>query len=190
MADSIADEAVWPRPQIEASRMACADLGDQRELVLRRCRASGRTAGARRASSWRTVPTRHGTHCPQLSSRMNAAIDHEQAPEVDGVVDRQDDARAERGADLARVLEGQAQVEVVGRDEAAGRAAEQHGLQVAGADAAGQLEQLAQRGPERHLVGPGRADRARDAEELRPGRALGADLRRRPGRPRARSAGR
>ena len=118
-------------------------------------------------------PARHAL--PAALVAHEGGDDHEQAPELDRVVDREHDARPERGAELARVLDGQAQVEVVGRDEAAGRAAQQDGLQVRRGPA-GQLEQLAQRGPERHLVGAGRPDRARDAEQLGPGRLLGADL--------------
>src|SRR5262249_47701354 len=65
--------AVWPRPQIEASRATAA---------MSSSRASSRPAepsGAPRASrpsssSWRTVPTRQGTHCPQDSSRKNRAV--------------------------------------------------------------------------------------------------------------------
>ena len=66
-------DAVWPRPQIDASRIA---------WPISRRRASSVAADprgvppARRASSssWRTVPTRHGTHCPHDSSRKKAAI--------------------------------------------------------------------------------------------------------------------
>src|SRR4051794_3581830 len=70
IADATALAAVWPRPQIEASRMTCvrsastsSSLPFARPLE-RRCRAS----------SWRTVPTRHGTHWPHDSSRKNSAI--------------------------------------------------------------------------------------------------------------------
>ena len=37
-------------------------------------RAGGRRRGGRASSSWRTVPTRHGTHCPHDSSRKKAAM--------------------------------------------------------------------------------------------------------------------
>ena len=111
------------------------------------------------ASSWRTVPTRQGTHCPQDSSRKNAAMRQQQAAELDGVVDGQHDARAEGGAERARVpskVSGMSSSS--GRDEAAGRAAQQHGLQVRPPRPAGQLEQLAQRdrrtAPRRRPGGP------------------------------------
>src|SRR4029077_2374820 len=70
MADSIAEEAVWPRPQMEASRMAwpISAMSASSSCTLPRVRPDSSRATA---SSWRTVPTRQGTHCPQLSSRMN-----------------------------------------------------------------------------------------------------------------------
>ena len=81
-------------------------------------------------------------------------------------------------------LEGERQVELVRPQEAAGRAADQDrtGASAAG-DAAGELDQLAQRRAERHLVDAGALDVAAQAEELRAGRVLGADLRVRRARP-------
>src|SRR5262249_30253082 len=62
--------------------------------------------------------------------------------------------------------------------EAAGGAAEQHGLELAAArHAAGQLQELPQRDAERHLVDARLGDVPRQAEELGALRALGADLR-------------
>ena len=88
----------------------------------------GQQARDRLLLAHRPDPARHAL--PAALVAHEGGDDHEQAPEVDGVVDREHDARAERGAELAGVLDRQAQVEVVGRDEAAGGAAQQHGLQV------------------------------------------------------------
>src|SRR6185437_6577038 len=72
-ADSIAFAAVWPRPQIEASRMPRAISSSSASSSWTEPR--GRSFTSRRsASCWRTVPTRQGTHWPQDSSRKNAAI--------------------------------------------------------------------------------------------------------------------
>ena len=67
------------------------------------------------ASSWRTVPTRQGTHWPQVSSRKKAAMPQQDAPRSTVSSSDEHDARAERGADLPRVLERQRHVELVGR---------------------------------------------------------------------------
>ena len=50
-----------------------ADVVEQRQLVASR-RAGDPDAIRCSASSWRTVPTRHGTHWPHDSSRKNAAM--------------------------------------------------------------------------------------------------------------------
>src|SRR5205807_1079088 len=70
IADATAFAAVWPRPQIDASRITCASSASV-------CSSSSWARPAARrcsASSWRTVPTRHGTHWPHDSSRKNSAI--------------------------------------------------------------------------------------------------------------------
>src|SRR5262249_50757865 len=60
--------------------------------------------------------------------------------------------------------------------KASGGAAQQDGLQFAAeSDPARQREQFAERRPEGHLVRSRDLDRARDTEQLRPCRALGAD---------------
>ena len=101
----------------------------------------------------------------------------QEARQVDAVVEHEHDARAERRLGLARALERERQVELVGAQEAARGAAHQDRLQLAPAgDAAGELEQLAQRRAERHLVDARALDVAREAEELRAARALGARL--------------
>ena len=73
----------------------------------------------------------------------------------------EDDARAERGADGPGALEGQRDVELVGADKHAGRAAEQDRLDLAAVrcagDAAREVEQLAEGRPERDLVQAGPA---------------------------------
>ena len=98
--------------------------------------------------------------------------------EVGDGVEGEHDARPERGPDLAGALQGERDVELVGQHEPARRAAEQHRPQLA-AHPAGQREQLAQGGAERHLVDAGDVHRARDAEQLRAGRAPAADRRER-----------
>ena len=174
MADSIALAAVWPRPQIDASRIAGAISSSSASSVLDR--APRLPVGqARSASSWRTVPTRQGTHWPQDSSRKNAAMRSRIGGRSTVSSNDHHDARAQRHAGRAGGLEGQLQVELVGADEAAGGAAEEDGLERATAEhAAGELEQLAQGDPERRLVEAGPRDAAGHAEEARARRALGA----------------
>ena len=70
---SIAEDAVWPSPQIEASRIAWARSANRASSPS--TESSGAPPASRASSSsWRTVPTRHGTHWPHDSSRKNAAI--------------------------------------------------------------------------------------------------------------------
>ena len=141
------------------------DLGEQRQLVARRCRAAARTASRSSASCWRTVPTRQGTHWPHDSSRKKAAMRSSTGTRSTVSSNTMHDARAERGAGRAGRLERELEVELVGPDEAAGRAAQQHRLQLAAAgDAAGQVEHLAQRDAERRLVEAGPLDAAGEAE--------------------------
>src|SRR4051812_21831539 len=72
-AERIALAAVWPRPQIEASVMqrSISPSSASSSCTLPRVRPERSRASS---SSWRTVPTRQGTHWPHDSSRMNAAI--------------------------------------------------------------------------------------------------------------------
>ena len=115
------------------------------------------------ASSWRTVPTRHGTHCPQDSSRKNAAIRRMHAEHVHRVVEHHDDARSRASRSAARApsnVSGMSSSSA--RTNDARRAAEQDRLQRPPAgDAAGHVDQLAQRGAERHLVHAGPRRRSR-----------------------------
>src|SRR5262249_39237952 len=58
IAESTAFAAVWPRPQIEASRITCV-----RSPSTASSSPCGLPEASRcSASSWRTVPMRHGTH--------------------------------------------------------------------------------------------------------------------------------
>ena len=136
-------EAVWPRPQMEASRIAWPSSWSSATSAA--TEPSGRPRASRcSSSSWRTVPTRQGTHWPHDSSRKNCGDAPQDLAQVDRVVERHHHGRAERRAGGARALEGERHVELIGRHEGAGRAAQQHGLQAsAAADAAGQIEQLA-----------------------------------------------
>ena len=136
--------AVWPRPQIEASRIAWPMSREERQLVVARAGRRGPAASRASSSSWRTVPTRHGTHWPHDSSRKNRAIRRQRADQVGRLVEDHHDARAEGRADRPRALEGQRHVQGVRADEDAGRAAEQHGPdRPTAGDAAGKIDQLA-----------------------------------------------
>ena len=174
-ADSIADDAVWPSPQIDASRIAWPI---SRSSASSSSRGRTREPAASRASSssWRTLPTRHGTHWPHDSSRKNWAIRRSVSTRSDRLVEDHDHARAERRAGGAGRLEGERHVERVGPDEDARRAAEQDRPDgPAARHAAGQLDQVAQRRPELDLVDARPRHVAGQAEELRSGRAVGAD---------------
>ena len=127
------------------------ELGEHRELVAVRLPGASRCS----ASSWRTVPTRHGTHWPHDSSRKNSAIRSTASTRSAPLVVDDHDAGAERRAGSARVLEGERQVELVGPQERAGGAAEQHRLR---RPRLRELEQLAQR---RRRTAPRRARAAR-----------------------------
>ena len=73
------------------------------------------------ASCWRTVPTRHGHALPAGLVAEEGRDALQEARQVDAVVQHQHDARAERRLGLARALERERQVELVGPQEAAGR---------------------------------------------------------------------
>jgi len=70
IADSTALAAVWPSPQIEASRITWARSASTSSSLPFALPEASRC----RASSWRTVPTRQGTHWPHDSSRKNSAM--------------------------------------------------------------------------------------------------------------------
>src|SRR5262249_48726072 len=91
------------------------------------------------------------------------------------VVEHHHDARAKRSSDLARVLEGQRHRDLVGRDEHARRAAEQHGLDpTAPANAAGLGDERVELHAERLFIEAGALHMAGQAEEPRARRPLRA----------------
>src|SRR6185436_8784273 len=88
------------------------------------------------------------------------------------------DAGAERRPDGARALERQRRLEHVRSDEhTRGPAKQDRPDRAAVRNALAELEQLAERRPEGHLVQPRSRDVAGQAEQLRAGRALRADPR-------------
>src|SRR6185437_3629925 len=72
-AEAVALTAVWPSPQMEASRATAAMSSSRASSVRTEPSGAPRTSRPS-SSSCRTVPTRQGTHCPQDSSRKNRAI--------------------------------------------------------------------------------------------------------------------
>ena len=98
---SIADDAVWPRPQIDASRIALAEVAEQRELLVEGPeRAAGGEPGeqllladgpdaARDALAARLVAEERGDPAEGVG-------------EVGGLVEDEDHAGAERRAGGAR----------------------------------------------------------------------------------------
>src|SRR5690606_14316782 len=84
-------------------------------------------------------------------------------------------ARPERHAGRARALERERDVALVAADERTGGAAEQHGLDGIPGRPAGQVEERAERGAERHLVHAGLLHGAAHAEQARAGRLRRAD---------------
>ena len=124
---SIALEAVWPSPQIEASRIAWPT--SRRRASSSAADPFGRPAASRaRSSSWRTVPTRHGTHWPHDSSRKNAAI-RRSAPTRSAVSSKTITTPEPSVAPIARVPSNVSGVSSAsGPDEHAGGAAEQDRL--------------------------------------------------------------
>ncbi len=171
MADSMALGAVWPSPQMLASR-----------ITLARSRNSWRSpARGLRGEAGEDLLLAHGADAARhaLPARLVAEERRDPAQlvdQVDRVVEHEHDARAERRAGGPSALHRQRQIEVVGTDEAAGRAAQQDRLEAgAAAHAARQLEQLAQRGAELDLEHAGPGDRARHAEQLATLRPLGAE---------------
>ena len=176
-ADSIASAAVWPSPQIDASRIEAVISSSSAYSCSTDPR--GRPfdePGERLLLADGADPARHA-----LAARLVAeerGEPHEDGRQVDGVVDHHHDAGAHADPGLPRRLERHLDVELVGRDEAPGRAAQQDRAQRPPVEhAAAELEHLAQRDPERRLVEAGPRDPARQAEQARARRVLGADLR-------------
>ena len=106
----------WRRPRRRAARLPSRVRQRVRALAMR-CSAS----------SWRTVPTRHGTHCPHDSSRKNAAMRRirSRTSTVSSTTMTTPEPSVVPGG--ARVFVGQLQVELVRPHERARGAAEQHG---------------------------------------------------------------
>ena len=121
------------------------------------------------ASSTRTVPTRQGTHCPQLSSRKNRATRRTTSCMSRVELKSHDDPRAEGHSGGTGGLEGERQIEVLRPDEGAGCPPEQNCSQIA-RRSPGQVDEIAQRGAELDLVNTGPAHITREAEETRPAR--------------------
>ena len=175
-ADSIADDAVWPSPQIDASRIDLPDIAQQGQLLVARRERCDPPASRARSSSWRTLPTRHGTHWPHDSSRKNRAMRTSVSTRstVSSKTMITPEPRVAPAARVASKVSGRSSC--VRPDEDARRAAEQDRLDVPAArHAAGELDQVAQRRAELDLVGARPRDVAGQAEQLRPGRALRAD---------------
>src|SRR5439155_22553792 len=96
--------------------------------------------------------------------------------QIGPIVEGHDDAAAQRRTDGAHALEGERHVKLVRSDEAPGGAAQQDRAQVAAAArSTGQIQELAQRCAERHLVHARPRDAPGEAEQLRPSGTLGAD---------------
>ena len=142
--DSIADDAVWPRPQIEASRIAWAR---SRSSSSSSSTPSERPAGGE-AREQLLLAHRPDAARDALAARL-VAEERGDAPEgvreVGRLVERRSRRRSPSVAPAARVaLEGQRQVQRVRADEDARRAAQEDRLdRPAVRDAARELEQLA-----------------------------------------------
>ena len=172
MADATALAAVWPRPQIEASRITSArSASTSRSFPFA---APGREPLQRLLLADRADAAGHALPARLVAEELGDA-DHG-VDEVGRLVVDDHDAGAERRAGGARVLERERQVELVGPQERAGGAAEQDRLRRRGAR---EVEQVAEREAERHLVEARPLDVAGEAEEPRAGRVGRPDRRER-----------
>src|ERR671922_369433 len=123
----------------------------------------------------RSHPARHALSA-RLVSEERGDPKHD-VREVHGVVEQHDDAGTERRAGGLRVLEGAPQPEVSGTDERPRRAAEEHGLQLpAAANAAREVDEVAESGAVLDLVQTRRLDTTRQAEQARSRRVGRAEL--------------
>ena len=123
-ADSIADDAVWPSPQIDASRIAWPISRSSDELLVARADArAGREPRQQLLLADAADAARHALAARLVAEELGDAP--QRVDEVDGLVEDHDHARAERRPGGARRLEGQRHVERVRPDEHAGRPAEQ-----------------------------------------------------------------
>ena len=189
-----------PQPQsvdggLDRARRGLPETADRRVAhALAHLARSARSRRARRAlppersrasaSCWRTVPTRHGTHWPHDSSRKKAAIriSMRGRSTVSSITSTTPEPSVVFA--VARRLQGQRQVELVGPHEAAGRAAEQHGLQrPAPGTPPASSSSSPQRRAERHLVDAGTRDVARRRRTASCRSTPRCRWPRRPGRP-------
>ena len=123
------------------------------------------------------VPSRHGR---ALAARLVAVELGEPQREVDDrhrVVDHDDRAGAEHRAGLGHVSKSYGEVEVLGQQHRRRRAAGEPALDLAalGRAAGEAVDDVARRDAELDLVVAGPLHVARDRDELRAGRLLGAD---------------
>src|SRR5450759_4842152 len=93
------------------------------------------------------------------------------------LVDYHDRTGAQMGAGLLEVLVVENDVEAIGREDAARRTADQHGLEsMRGRDGAGHVDDLAESDSERDLGDAGVGDHARKLDQHRPGESPGRCL--------------
>src|SRR5579872_3566952 len=143
-----------------ADRRVAHDLSDLCEEIAFLRRGTKRTP-APQAVQQLLLP--HGAHPARhaLAARFVAeerGDAHEDPAEIRRFVQDHDDAGTERGADGPCALEGQRHADLCGREERAGGAAEENGLQtLAATHAAGEREQLGQHRAQGDLVQARRA---------------------------------
>ena len=181
-ADCTALAAVWPSPQIEASRITWAISSSRASSSAAGSRSCGPATSRCSASSWRTVPTRHGTHWPHDSSRKNRAIRSTMSTRSTASLNAitTPEPSVYPPARASSNVSGMSRSSGVTNPPAAPPSRIAFSVAL---DAARQLEHLAQR----HAVirprrDPG-APLSRDAEQPRPGGALRCRSRRTPGPP-------
>ena len=123
----MAADAVWPRPQMDASRITWPSSREQRQLVARRpVRPAGREPRQQLLLAHRADPAGDA-----LAARLVAEERGDPQERVDqvGASRRRPSRPRSRGSPgRPRLLEGERQVERVGSDEHAGRPAEQDRL--------------------------------------------------------------
>ena len=171
----------WPTTPSGRARRSTrrASPGRSRAGARAPPRAAGHASRPRAcasSSSWRTLPTRHGTHWPHDSSRKNWAMRRSVSTRstVSSKTMITPDPSVAPAARVASNVSGMSSAS--GPTKTPGGAAEQDRPDGPVArHAAGELDEVAQGRPELDLVGAGARDVAGQAEELRPGRAVGAD---------------
>ncbi len=131
-----------------------------------------------KSSAWRSVPIRHGTHCPHDSWRKKWAIDSRSSARstVSSKTITTPEPRVALAARTASKVSGMSSASGPTKTPAAPPSRIACRVRP-GARPAGELEQRPHGDAERHLEKPRLRDRARDAEKLEPGRAFGAQRR-------------